>query len=76
MGFSRLEYWSGLPFPSLGDLPSPGIEPKSPASPALQAILLLLSHPGRSQRPPPKFQNDVQEENVTTFIYIRLYLMG
>ena len=31
MGFSRQEYWSGLPFPSPGDLPNPGIEPKSPA---------------------------------------------
>ena len=31
MGFSRQEYWSGLPFPSLGDLPHPGIEPRSPA---------------------------------------------
>ena len=31
MGFSRQEYWSGLPFPSLGDLPDSGIEPGSPA---------------------------------------------
>jgi len=30
MGFSRQEYWSGLQFPSLGDLPNPGIEPRSP----------------------------------------------
>ena len=30
MGFSRQEYWSGLPFPSLGDLPNPGIKPRSP----------------------------------------------
>ena len=40
MGFSRQEYGSGLPFPSPGDLPDPGIEPGSPAwrqSPALQA---------------------------------------
>jgi len=35
MGFSRQEYWSELPFPSPGDLPNPGIEPTSPASPAL-----------------------------------------
>ena len=34
MGFSRQEYWSGLPFPSPGDLPDPGIEPGSPASEA------------------------------------------
>ena len=31
MGFSRQEHWSGLPFPSPGDLPNPGIEPGSPA---------------------------------------------
>ena len=38
MGFSRQEYWSGLPFPSPGDLPNPGIEPSSPA---LQTDALL-----------------------------------
>ena len=31
MGFSKQEYWSGLPFPSPEDLPDPGIEPRSPA---------------------------------------------
>ena len=36
--FSRQEFWSGLPFPSPGDLPDPGIEP---GSPALQAHFLL-----------------------------------
>ena len=41
MEFSRKEYWSGLPFPSPGDLPHPGIEPMSPAS---QAVSLPLSH--------------------------------
>ncbi|KAM7230968.1 hypothetical protein CapIbe_018458, partial [Capra ibex] len=35
MGFSRQEYWSGLPFPSPGDLPDPGIDPASLMSPAL-----------------------------------------
>ena len=35
MEFSRQKYWSGLPFPSLRDLPNPGIKPVSPASPAL-----------------------------------------
>ena len=38
MGFSRQEYWNGLPFPSPGDLPDPGIEP---GSPALQVDSLL-----------------------------------
>ena len=37
MGFSRQEYWSGLPCPPPGDLSDPGIEPKSPVSPALLA---------------------------------------
>ena len=35
MGFSRQEYWSGLPFPPAGDLPDPGIEPGPLMSPAL-----------------------------------------
>ena len=35
MGFSRQEYWSGLPFPTPGDLPDPGIKPMSLVSPAL-----------------------------------------
>ena len=43
MGFSRQEYWSGVPFPSPGYLPNPGIEPRSPA---LQAD--RLSHQGSS----------------------------
>ena len=44
MGFSQQEYWSRLPFSSLGDLPDPGMEPRSPESPALQVDSLLLSH--------------------------------
>ena len=43
MEFSRQEYWSGLPFPSPGDLPDPGIEPRSPA---LQADFYHLNHQG------------------------------
>ena len=46
MGFSRQEYWSGLPCPLPGDRPDPGIEPVSPPSPALQADCLPLSHQG------------------------------
>ena len=49
MGFSRQEYWSGLPCPSPGDLPDPGIEPVSPVAPALQADSLVLSHQGSLQ---------------------------
>ena len=35
MGLPRQEHWSGLPFPPPGELPNPGIEPTSPAAPAL-----------------------------------------
>ena len=54
MGFSRQEYWSGLPFPSPGDHPDPGIEPSSPtlqadslpseppAGPGVETALLYL----------------------------------
>ena len=45
IGFSRQEYWSGLPFTSPGDLPDPGIEP---GSPALQAYSLLTEPPGKT----------------------------
>ena len=44
VGFSRQEYWSGLPFPSPGDLLDPGIEP---GSPALQADYLPSEPPGK-----------------------------
>ena len=43
MGFSRQEYWSGLPFPSPGDLPSPGIKPTSLISPALAGRFFTTS---------------------------------
>ena len=44
MGFSRQGYWSGLPFPSPGDLPDPGIEPSSPV---MQADALTSEPPGK-----------------------------
>ena len=44
MEFSRPEHWSGLPFPSPGDLPNPGIEPRSPA---LQADTLPVEPQGK-----------------------------
>ena len=43
MGFSRKEYWSGLPFPPLGDLPDPGIELASLTSPALAGRFFTTS---------------------------------
>ena len=47
MGFSRQKYWSELPFPSPGDLPNPGIEPRSPA---LEADTLTSEPPGNMQQ--------------------------
>ena len=50
MGFSRQEYWSGLPFPSPGDLPHPGVELRSPA---LQVDSFPAELSGKPQAPPP-----------------------
>jgi len=51
MGFSRQEYWSGLPFPPPGDLPHPEIKPTFPKSPALAGRFFTTE--------PPVFRNDV-----------------
>ena len=47
MGFPRQEYWNGLPFPPPEDLPDPGMEPTSPASPASAGGLSTTEAPGR-----------------------------
>ena len=47
MGFSRQEYWSGLPFPPPGDLPSSGIGPAYPESPALSYGFFTTEPPGK-----------------------------
>ena len=47
MGFSRQEYWSGLPLPSPGDLSDPGIEPASLVSPALAGGFFTTALPGK-----------------------------
>ena len=59
MGFSRQEYWSGLSFPSPGDLSHPGIKPTSPVSPVLAGRFFTTEPPGK----PPNIQ-------IITFIYI------
>ena len=48
MGFPTQEYWSGLPFPTPGDLPNPGSKPTSLTSPALAGSSLPLAPPGKS----------------------------
>ena len=57
MGFSRQECWSGLPFPSPGDLPHPGIQPRSPA---LQADALPSEPPGK---PKPSYKQAKKKKN-------------
>ena len=63
MEFPRHEYWSGLPFPSPGDLPNPGIELTSPVSPALRLILYPLSHLGSHKY-----------ECMYVYVYIYIYM--
>ena len=47
IGFSRPEYWHGLPIPSPGDLPDRGIEPGSPGFPALAGGFFTTATPGK-----------------------------
>ena len=75
MGFPRQEYWNGLPFPSPGDLPDPGIEPASPAmaagfisaeshgKPHIIQCAQLLSH-----GLPPTINNVSTKTDMKTFI--------
>ena len=51
LGFPRQEYWSGLPFPSPGNLPDPGIKPKYPESSALAGEFLTTEPLGRVKEP-------------------------
>ena len=59
MGISKQEYWSGFPFPSPGDLPDPGIEPRSPA---LQADSLLSEPPAN-----PKYKERGHSEKAELY---------
>ena len=47
MGFTRQEYWSGLPFPPSRDIPDPEIEPAPPVSPALAGRFFTTEPPGK-----------------------------
>ena len=62
MGLPRQEYWSGLPFPSPGDLPDPGIEPRSPA---LEADTLTSEPPGKPLLTIQAFRSDRSDFNHT-----------
>ena len=82
MGFFRQEYWSGLPFPSPGNLPNPGMEP---GSHALQADSLLSKPPGGSMlhnidhlfllKPPTMFLPSISWVNIIKKIYWQKFLM-
>ena len=61
MGFSKQEYWSGLPCPSPGDPPNPGTEPESLTCPALASRSLPLAPPGK-QKEPRKRRQMAQKE--------------
>ena len=63
MGFSRQEYWSGFPFPSPGDVPDPGMEPRSPA---LRADTLPSEPPGKPDS--EQLANPSEDEALTTHL--------
>ena len=66
MEFSRQEYWRGLPFPTPGDLPDPGIEP---GSPALQANSLPSEPPGKPLGWHRVKQGKIENRLVSTLIF-------
>ena len=68
MGFSRQEYWSGLPFPSPGDLPDPGIKPESPVSlPGKPFLTRFLNHKLEFSLQNFKEENDLSMYKITIF---------
>ena len=71
MGFSRQEYWSGLPFHSPGDLPNPGIEP---GSPALEADALTFEPPGKPIALYKCSSSKTIAKNNDDYIYIYIYI--
>ena len=66
VGFSRHEYWSGLPFPFPGDLPEPGIKATPLMSPALAGSSLLLAPPGKSLKATQWSKEKAAKVNDTT----------
>ena len=73
MEFSRQGYWSGLPFPSPGDLPDPGIEP---GSPTLQADTLPSEPPGKPIKANEKVlwtTSSIQFSSVQLLSHVRLF---
>jgi len=73
MGFSRQECWSGLPFPSPGDLPNPGIEPRSPA---LQRMINASKEPRRKGMIGDCLSNDSEKQNPIPGLFLQLPSKG
>ena len=69
--FSRQESWSGLPFSSPRDLPDPGIEPKSPASPALSGGFFTTEPPGSLFCQSASLSQTTNEKQIEPFIILR-----
>ena len=67
MGFSRQEYWSGLPFPSPGDLPDPGIKPRFPT---FQADTLPSKPPEKPSLPPNEVHSFLESLSWTVFYQV------
>ena len=73
MGFSRQEYWSGLPFPSPWDLLNPGAEPASLVSSALAGGFFTTAPPGKPLKSILGYKLRVRD-SVTTVVYFLLDL--
>ena len=70
-GISQAEYWSGLPFPSPGDLPDPGIKPMSPA---LADRFFTTEPPGKSRLRLERKKEREKESDPTSFSFPRVFL--
>ena len=72
MGFSKQEYWSGVPCPPPGYLANPGIKPMSPAAPTLQVDSLSLSHQPCPPAPTPYTHTHTRLSQHTSSPYLPL----
>ena len=85
-GFPRQEYWSGLPFPSPGDLPDPGMETKSPVlavaeppqkpAPLLSEAQILNMNKMLSNSNERKYLSHFQGDGVKIYVYIYIYIIS
>ena len=74
MGFSRQEYWSGLPFPSPGDLPDTGIKPASLLSPALTGKFFITSATWEALHPSQEHTSNDRKQQLLRAMTTNVYL--